>query len=84
MTNNNFNKNNYDEVISSLSGKLSKDEVKNAAKSGDTSRLINSLSNDDKQKLNSILADKSKLEAVLNSPQAAAIFKMLSGGKKNG
>lgn len=63
---------------------IDKNTISEAAKSGNTDKLINSLSPEDKQKLNSILKDKNAIAEVLKSPQAAAILKMLSGGKKNG
>lgn len=82
--NNNQNNKNIDAMLSGLQGNIDRQAIKNAAKSGNTDALINSLSNEDKQKLNSVLNDKSALETVLKSPQAAAILKMLSGGGKNG
>ena len=57
-------------------------DILSAAKSGKTDKLINSLSNEDKQKLNEILNDKNALNEILKSPQAAAIMKALGG--KNG
>lgn len=65
-------------------GKLDKEAITKAAKSGDTSSLINSLSQEDKQKLNNILSDKQALAEVLNSPQAKALMKMFGKGNKNG
>ena len=65
-------------------GNLDKKAISEAAKSGNTDKLINSLSSEDKQKLNSILNDKKAIADVLKSPRAAAILKMLSGGGKNG
>lgn len=82
MTDNNFNNKNFDSVVSSLGNKVDREKLKAAAKSGNTDQLINSLSQEDKNKLNSVLNDKNALEAILNSPQAAAIIKLLSGGKK--
>lgn len=81
---NNSNNKKLDDVLSSLDGKIDRNAVLHAAKSGNTDKLINSLSAEDKQKLNSVLNDKKAIESVLKSPQAAAILKMLSGGGKNG
>ncbi len=53
-----------------------------AAKKGNTDELIKSLSKEDKEKLNSILNDKSAIENILKSPQAAALLKAFGG--KNG
>ncbi len=58
--------------------------IKNAAKTKDPKKLFESLSDDDKKTVNSILADKDALAKVLKSPQAAALMKMLSGKDKNG
>jgi inactivated superfamily I helicase len=82
MGNNNFNSKNFDSVLHA--SKIDRDALEKAAKSGNADALVNSLSAEDKQKLNSLLNDKKALEAMLNSPQAIAILKMLSGGKKNG
>ncbi len=57
-------------------------EIMDYAKKGNTNKLINNLSAEDKQKLNSILNDKTALESILKSPQAAALMKALGG--KNG
>ena len=57
-------------------------EIINMAKSGDKKALLNSLSNEEKEKLNAVLNDKQKLESILKSPQAMAILKALGG--KNG
>lgn len=84
MGNNNFNNKNLDSIISKSGGKINRQAIENAAKSGKADSLINSLSAEDKQKLNSILNDKNALEQMLKSPQAAMLLKMLSGGGKNG
>lgn len=82
--NNNQNNKNSDDMFFGANAKLDKKAISEAAKSGNTDKLINSLSPEDKQKLNSILNDKKAIAEVLKSPQAAAILKMLSGGGKNG
>ena len=48
MNDNNF----FENMISKSNGKLDRKTLENAAKSGDTSTLVNSLSQEDKQKLN--------------------------------
>lgn len=53
-----------------------------AAKKGNAKELMKNLSNEDKEKLNSILNDKQAIESILKSPQAAAIMKIIGG--KNG
>ena len=47
-------------------------------------KLVNSLSNEDKAKLDAILNDKEKLDEVLKSPMAKALMKKFLGGGKNG
>ena len=64
--------------------KIDKEIIRKAAKSGDASALVNSLSKEDKQKLNNILQDKNALAEILNSPRAQTIMKMLGKGTKNG
>lgn len=57
------------------------DNLKEAIKRKDKDALINSLSNEDKKKLNSVLGDKKALEEALKSPEAKAIMKAFFGGK---
>ena len=57
-------------------------ETLNAAKKGNKEALLNSLSKEDKEKLNEVLNDKQKLESILKSPMASALLKALGG--KNG
>ncbi len=61
--------------------KIDKETVENLKKSGNAQKLINSLSKEQKQKLNSVLNDKEALENLLKSPQALALLKMFGGGK---
>ena len=63
-------------------GKIDRDAIEKAKQSGDVSSLVNNLSCQDKEKLNSILNDKEQLEKVLKSPQAQLLLKMFGG--KNG
>ena len=72
---------NFSSQINGMNTNLNKEDLINAAKSGNTEKLIEGLSKEDKQKLNSILNDQSKLEEVFKNPKARALFKMLSGGK---
>lgn len=78
------NKEFFNNITSNSGGKLDKEAIEKAAKSGDTSQLVNSLSQEDKQKLNKILSDKQALSKVLNSPQAKALMKLFGKGNKNG
>lgn len=63
--------------------KIDSKTVENLKKSGNAEKLINGLSEEQKQKLNSVLNDKKALENILKSPQALALLKMF-GGDKNG
>ena len=80
----NDNKNLFENIIKSSGGKFDSHTLKNVAKTGDTSSLVNNLSETDKQKLNEILSNKESLNKILSSPQAVALMKMLKRGDKNG
>ena len=74
---------NLNGLLSQLSQKLgpSPEQLKNAAQSGDTSKLLNQLKPDDAQRLEQILSDKKATEKLLSSPQAQALMKILQEGK---
>lgn len=55
-----------------------------AAKRGDIDAVLNSVSQEDKKKIEQTLADKDKLKQILNSDAARALIKILSGDKRNG
>ncbi len=74
----------FENILKSGGGKIDNETLRNAAKTGDASALVNRLSQDDKQKLNQILSDKESLNKILSSPQAIALMKMLKRGDKNG
>ncbi len=74
----------FDDLLKSSNGKIDREAISNAAKNGDTSKLVNSLSQEDKQKLNEILSDKDSLNQILKSPQAIALMKMFKRGGKDG
>ena len=46
-----------------------------------TEKLFNSLSPEQQKQVQNILSDKNKMAEILNSPQAQAILKKLTGGK---
>ena len=56
-------------------------DISEAAKKGDKDALINSLSSEDRNKLNQVLNDKKALSDILRSPEAKALIKSLFGGK---
>ncbi len=82
--NDNFNKDFINSAIKASGGKLDANTIKNAAKNGNPEELLSKLSDSDRQKINSILNDKSALSALLKSPQTAELLRKLSGGGKNG
>lgn len=76
----NNNKNFYEDILKN--GKINKDAI-NKAKNGDTSSLLNSLSPEDRKKVNDALNDKEKLKQILSSDAAKKLLNLL-GGKNNG
>ncbi len=56
----------------------------NLLKNKDPKKLMDSLSQQDKETVNKMLNDKKALSEMLKSPQAQAIIKMLSGKGNNG
>ncbi len=74
-----------DALLSSSGGKLSRDTINRAADSKDASSLINSLSPEDRERLNKVMSDKESMEKLLKSPQAQLILKsVLKDGKSDG
>ncbi|MGI6279970.1 MAG: hypothetical protein ACOYJS_05360 [Acutalibacteraceae bacterium] len=71
-------------LLSGANGKIDPKTVADASNTGDPSKLLNSLSEEDRKKVNAVLSDKEALANILKSPQAAAIMKLLSGNDKNG
>lgn len=86
MNNNDINKQRLiDALLSSSGGKLSRDSINRAADGKDITPLVNSLSTEDREKLNRVMSDKESMEKLLKSPQAQLILKsVLKGGKNDG
>lgn len=63
------------------SNELNLKDIEKLKSQGETSKLINNLSSEQKEKLNAVLSDKEALEKVLKSPQALALLKLFGGGK---
>ena len=86
MNNNDISKQRLiDALLSSSGGKLSRDSINRAADGKDITPLVNSLSPEDREKLNRVMSDKESMEKLLNSPQAQLILKsVLKGGKNDG
>lgn len=58
-----------------------RESINEAIKKGDKNALVNTLSKEDREKLNSILNDKKAISDILKSPEAKAIIKNFFGGK---
>ena len=86
MNNNDINKQRLiDALLSSSGGKLSRDSINRAADGKDITPLVNSLSPEDREKLNRVMSNKESMEKLLKSPQAQLILKsVLKGGKNDG
>lgn len=63
--------------------KIDKDTLE-AAKRGDTNAILKNLNQNDRKKIEEALADKNKLQQILNSDAARKLMKILGGDKKNG
>lgn len=71
-------------IIASSGGKINKENLAGAVNNKDVSSLMQNLSPEDKQKISSVLANKSSLASALNSAEAKAILKsLLNGGTKS-
>lgn len=62
--------------------KLNKETI-DAARRGDTNSVLKSLNQEDRKKIEDVLADQNKLKQILNSDAAQKLIKYL-GGNKNG
>lgn len=75
----------FEAIEGSSGGKIDKEKLKQAVKSGDATSLLGYLSESDRQKINRALADKSNLEKILNSKEAKQLLNsLIKGGKNNG
>lgn len=63
-------------------GKIDKKTL-DAARRGDKDAVLQNLKEDDRKKIEEVLADKEKLNIILNSDAAQKLMKFL-GGKTNG
>lgn len=55
-----------------------------AARRGDKDAILKNLTDDDRQKIEQVIADKNKLKQILSSDAAQQLIKFLGGDKKNG
>ncbi len=79
-----LNKNQQEMLISMTSKKLGvgEDDLRRELSAGTFDRLLNTLPQNDRQKLTAALSNPATAQAVLSSPQAKALMQKLFGGKK--
>lgn len=69
-------KNLFDRLSQQL--KLSPEQIKSSAAQGDVGSLTKNIDREKANQLNQILSDPEKTKAVLESPQAQALMKLLN------
>lgn len=85
-----MNQNGFDKekILSAIQkesgGRIDSAALENAQK-GDLSKMMRALSQEDKQKLSQMLANKTALKELLSRPEAKDLLKnFMNGGKKHG
>lgn len=75
------NKNNTNKMLDDLSRRLGvpQDKIKSVAQSGNIQELLDNTDSKNAEKIRAVLDDPKKTEQLLNSPQAQALIKLLSG-----
>lgn len=78
-----MNNNNMDNLLKLLSSRMgvSPDKLQQSAQNNNLADLLKSMDKTQAEKLQQILNDKDKTNKLLNSPQAQALIKKLSGDK---
>ena len=76
-----MNKQNNDDILKMASERLG---VKKEDLKGGGESLLNKLSDDDKEKVSKVLADRELTRKVLSTPKAQELLSKLLGDKKNG
>ena len=67
--------------FSDLIRKLSASNIKNTPQNAQVEKLLSSLNKSDAEKVKNILNDPVKTKQILNTPEAQALIRKLSGGK---
>ena len=67
--------------FSDLLRKFSNGNMKSAPQNPQVEKLLSNLNKSDAEKLKNILNDPVKTKQILNTPEAQALIKKLSGGK---
>ncbi len=73
-----MNQNNFDAFFRNASGGRTTTDpkaVKEAIDKGDVSKIAASMSQEDMEKVKAILADKEKMQSIMNSPLAKTFLK---------
>lgn len=76
-----MNKQNNDDILKMASERLGVDKE---TLKGSGEGLLNKLSDEDKQKVSKVLADKELTRKVLSTPKAQELLSKLLGDNKNG
>ena len=76
-----MNKHNNDDILKMASERLGVDKQ---TLKGSGENLLSKLSNEDKEKVSKVLADKELTRKVLSTPKAQELLSKLLGDKKNG
>ena len=72
-------------MLKTVSGKMgiSPEELQKSLETGKLDSAIKNMGAGDKQKLQSIIGNKAKLEKIMQSPQAKALYKKLTGSNQD-
>ena len=57
------------------------EELKKALETGKIDGAVKNMGTDERQKLQSVMGNKAKLEKIMQSPQAKALYEKLTGNK---
>ncbi|MGN0631749.1 MAG: hypothetical protein ACI4JN_10520 [Ruminococcus sp.] len=70
-------------MLKTLSAKLgmTPEELKETLQTGNLDGAVKNMGAGDKQKLQSVIGNKAKLEKIMQSPQAKALYEKLTGSK---
>lgn len=83
MEKSSFNNDQLQSMLKTVSGKMgiSPEELKKSLETGKIDSAVKNMGTCDKQKLQSIIGNKAKLEKIMQSPQAKALYEKLTGSK---
>lgn len=71
-------------LLNGANGKIDPNIIKSAINGKNANDLLKSLSLEDRNKINSILANKTAMEKLMQNPQVMDLIKKFSAGGKNG